>query len=172
MGLIACDAGVGRKGQPCRWDGRILAEVDPGAFLPYAFGKMDAFEVVAEGTGVLLNNELDDFTAAPGASNAFGLVVIGRVVWNLRTGVAPEAVTMGAVGFMALAVNGGVAPLIELTGGFLGELSAEGLAASRTSTYSASTKPSSTKSTHSKPRRRSPSIPTSPRTTSRNSSSG
>ncbi|HLZ03578.1 MAG TPA: gamma-glutamyltransferase [Bradyrhizobium sp.] len=30
--------------------------------------------LVAEGTGVLLNNELDDFTAAVGASNAFGLV--------------------------------------------------------------------------------------------------
>jgi gamma-glutamyltranspeptidase/glutathione hydrolase len=35
---------------------------------PYGAG------LVAEGTGVLLNNELDDFTAAPGASNAFGLV--------------------------------------------------------------------------------------------------
>jgi gamma-glutamyltranspeptidase/glutathione hydrolase len=30
--------------------------------------------LIAEGTGVLLNNELDDFTAAPGASNAYGLV--------------------------------------------------------------------------------------------------
>ena len=30
--------------------------------------------LVADGTGVLLNNELDDFTAAVGASNAFGLV--------------------------------------------------------------------------------------------------
>jgi gamma-glutamyltranspeptidase/glutathione hydrolase len=30
--------------------------------------------MIAEGTGVLLNNELDDFTAAPGASNAYGLV--------------------------------------------------------------------------------------------------
>ncbi len=30
--------------------------------------------LVAEGTGVLLNNELDDFTASPGASNAYGLV--------------------------------------------------------------------------------------------------
>jgi gamma-glutamyltranspeptidase/glutathione hydrolase len=30
--------------------------------------------LVAEGTGVLLNNELDDFTATPGASNAYGLV--------------------------------------------------------------------------------------------------
>jgi gamma-glutamyltranspeptidase/glutathione hydrolase len=35
---------------------------------PYGVG------LVATGTGVLLNNELDDFTAAPGASNAFGLV--------------------------------------------------------------------------------------------------
>ena len=30
--------------------------------------------LVADGTGVLLNNELDDFTAKPGASNAYGLV--------------------------------------------------------------------------------------------------
>jgi gamma-glutamyltranspeptidase / glutathione hydrolase len=35
---------------------------------PYGVG------LVAEGTGVLLNDELDDFTAALGASNAFGLV--------------------------------------------------------------------------------------------------
>jgi gamma-glutamyltranspeptidase / glutathione hydrolase len=35
---------------------------------PYGVG------MVAEGTGVMLNNELDDFTAAVGASNAFGLV--------------------------------------------------------------------------------------------------
>jgi gamma-glutamyltranspeptidase/glutathione hydrolase len=35
---------------------------------PYGVG------LVADGTGVLLNNELDDFTAVPGASNAFGLV--------------------------------------------------------------------------------------------------
>ncbi|MGY4475135.1 gamma-glutamyltransferase [Bradyrhizobium sp. USDA 3364] len=35
---------------------------------PYGVG------LLADGTGVLLNNELDDFTAAPGASNAFGLV--------------------------------------------------------------------------------------------------
>jgi gamma-glutamyltranspeptidase/glutathione hydrolase len=30
--------------------------------------------MVAEGTGVLLNNEMDDFSAKPGASNAYGLV--------------------------------------------------------------------------------------------------
>ena len=35
---------------------------------PYGVG------LVAEGTGVLLNNELDDFAAKPGSPNAFGLV--------------------------------------------------------------------------------------------------
>ncbi len=30
--------------------------------------------VVAEGTGIVLNNEMDDFAAAPGVPNAFGLV--------------------------------------------------------------------------------------------------
>ena len=36
--------------------------------LPYGSG------LVAEGTGVLLNNELDDFAAKPGAANAYGLL--------------------------------------------------------------------------------------------------
>ena len=31
-------------------------------------------KIVAEGTGILLNNEMDDFSAKPGAPNAFGLV--------------------------------------------------------------------------------------------------
>lgn len=30
--------------------------------------------IVAEGTGILLNNEMDDFSAKPGVANAFGLV--------------------------------------------------------------------------------------------------
>jgi gamma-glutamyltranspeptidase/glutathione hydrolase len=41
--------------------------------LNFSFG----LGMVADGTGVLLNNELDDFTAKPGASNAFGLVGYG-----------------------------------------------------------------------------------------------
>ena len=36
--------------------------------LPYGSG------LVADGTGVLLNNELDDFAAQPGAANAYGLM--------------------------------------------------------------------------------------------------
>jgi Co/Zn/Cd efflux system component len=35
----------------------------------------------------------------------FGLWVVGTVVWHLIQGTLPSAVTMGAVGFVALAVN-------------------------------------------------------------------
>jgi gamma-glutamyltranspeptidase/glutathione hydrolase len=34
--------------------------------------------LVADGTGILLNNELDDFAAKPGAPNAFGLIGLGE----------------------------------------------------------------------------------------------
>lgn len=38
--------------------------------LNFSYGSM----LVAEGTGILLNNEMDDFSAAPGKPNAFGLL--------------------------------------------------------------------------------------------------
>lgn len=40
---------------------------------------------------------------------AFGVFVLGKAVWSWHAGVAPEPATMGAVGFVALAVNAGVA---------------------------------------------------------------
>jgi Co/Zn/Cd efflux system component len=40
---------------------------------------------------------------------AFGMFVLGKALWNLQTGTPPEAMTMGAVGFVALAANAGVA---------------------------------------------------------------
>lgn len=40
---------------------------------------------------------------------SFGLFVIGKAIYNLQAGVTPEPVTMGVVGFLALAVNAGVA---------------------------------------------------------------
>ena len=40
---------------------------------------------------------------------AFGIFVLGKAMWSLRAGLPPEPATMGAVGFAALAVNGGVA---------------------------------------------------------------
>lgn len=74
---------------------RPAAEIRPGAPLPYESDQTTHFSVVdkdgnavsntytlnfsyglgmvAEGTGVLLNNELDDFAAKPGVPNAYGL---------------------------------------------------------------------------------------------------
>lgn len=43
--------------------------------------------LVAEGTGVLLNNEMDDFSAKPGALNAYGLV--GSVANAVAPGARP-----------------------------------------------------------------------------------
>lgn len=42
----------------------------------------------------------------------FGVFVLGKTLWNFHAGVPPEPATMGAVGFVALAVNGGVALML------------------------------------------------------------
>ncbi len=43
---------------------------------------------------------------------AFGVFVLARSAWSVHAGLVPEASTMGAVGFVALAVNGSVALLL------------------------------------------------------------
>ncbi len=43
---------------------------------------------------------------------AFGVFVLGKAFWSLHAGLAPEPATMGAVGLVALAVNGGVALML------------------------------------------------------------
>lgn len=43
---------------------------------------------------------------------AFGVFVVGRVAWGAWHGVAPEPLTMGTVGLLALAANLGVAVLL------------------------------------------------------------
>jgi len=42
----------------------------------------------------------------------FGLFVLGRAVWAAKTGVVPEAGTMGVIGFLALTANITVALLL------------------------------------------------------------
>jgi Co/Zn/Cd efflux system component len=42
----------------------------------------------------------------------FGVFVLGRAVWSFLHGVPPEALTMGAVAVLALAVNVGVALML------------------------------------------------------------
>lgn len=43
---------------------------------------------------------------------AYGIYVLGQALWNATQGIVPEAVTMGAVGTLALAANLGVAALL------------------------------------------------------------
>lgn len=40
---------------------------------------------------------------------AFGVFVLGKAAWNLKTGIPPEAATMGFIGVLALSANLGVA---------------------------------------------------------------
>ncbi|HEX6708362.1 MAG TPA: cation transporter [Albitalea sp.] len=42
----------------------------------------------------------------------FGVFVLGRAAWSLALGETPQALTMGAVGVLALAVNVGVAAML------------------------------------------------------------
>ncbi|MBH2009201.1 MAG: cation transporter [Xanthomonadaceae bacterium] len=43
---------------------------------------------------------------------AFGVFVLGKAFYNLKSGVTPEPVTMGSIGLVALAVNAGVALML------------------------------------------------------------
>src|SRR4029079_13635913 len=43
---------------------------------------------------------------------AFGLFVLGKALWNAQGAALPVPLTMGAVGFLALAVNAGVALML------------------------------------------------------------
>jgi Co/Zn/Cd efflux system component len=43
---------------------------------------------------------------------AFGVFVLGRALWGVQAGIAPEPMVMGAVGLAALAVNAGVALML------------------------------------------------------------
>jgi Co/Zn/Cd efflux system component len=42
----------------------------------------------------------------------FGIAVLGRAIWVMQSGIAPEPMTMGAVGFLALVANMSVAVML------------------------------------------------------------
>lgn len=95
-GLISKRYAAGLRRQIRLDRARPSAQIKPGNPVPYEssetthFSIMDRFGnavsntytinfsfgagVVAEGTGILLNNEMDDFSAKPGVPNAYGLV--------------------------------------------------------------------------------------------------
>ena len=69
-----------RPGKPADYEGRntthfsVIDRDGNAVSNTYTLNFSYGLGLVADGTGVLLNNELDDFTAKPGAANAYDLV--------------------------------------------------------------------------------------------------
>jgi gamma-glutamyltranspeptidase / glutathione hydrolase len=69
-----------RVGRPADFEGRntthfsVIDHDGNAVSNTYTLNFSYGVGLVAEGTGVLLNNELDDFTAKPGTANAYGLL--------------------------------------------------------------------------------------------------
>jgi gamma-glutamyltranspeptidase/glutathione hydrolase len=69
-----------RAGKPADFEGRntthfsVIDSAGNAVSNTYTLNFSYGLGLVAEGTGVLLNNELDDFTSKPGTANAYGLV--------------------------------------------------------------------------------------------------
>jgi len=80
IGDHATPAASIRAGKPADFEGRntthfsVIDRDGNAVSNTYTLNFSYGLGLVAEGTGVLLNNELDDFTAKPGASNAYGLI--------------------------------------------------------------------------------------------------
>jgi gamma-glutamyltranspeptidase/glutathione hydrolase len=69
-----------RPGKPAEYEGKntthfsVIDRDGNAVSNTYTLNFSYGLGLVADGTGVLLNNELDDFTAKPGAANAYDLV--------------------------------------------------------------------------------------------------
>ena len=74
----------------------------------YSFGSC----VVADGTGILLNDEMDDFTTKPGGSNAFGLVT------GAKNDIAPGKTPLSSMSpTMVFDAKGGLELVLGSPGG-------------------------------------------------------
>ncbi len=80
IGEKATPAADIRAGKPADFEGKntthfsIIDRDGNAVSNTYTLNFSYGLGLVADGTGVLLNNELDDFTAKPGTANAYGLV--------------------------------------------------------------------------------------------------
>ncbi len=79
--------------------------------LTYTLNDWFGARVTPDGTGILLNDEMDDFSAKPGASNMYGLVegVNNAIAPGKRplSSMAPTIVTQGGRLFMVVGTPGG-----------------------------------------------------------------
>lgn len=69
-----------------------------------------ALSLAVLGMAMFVRSKAAIFKAA--CMGAFGLFVLAKTFWNLHGGVPPEPATMGGIGLLALAVNGGVALML------------------------------------------------------------
>jgi Co/Zn/Cd efflux system component len=69
-----------------------------------------ALSLAVLGLGLVTRARAALFKAA--CMGGFGVFVLGKALWQLHTQTVPEPLTMGAVGFVALAVNAGVALML------------------------------------------------------------
>lgn len=69
-----------------------------------------AISLAVLGMGAAARSRAALFKAA--CMGAFGVIVLGQATWTLHVGLTPEPITMSLVGFLALAVNGGVALML------------------------------------------------------------
>ncbi|MCF4965864.1 hypothetical protein CV014_01525 [Nostoc sp. CMAA1605] len=67
--------------------------------------------VVASGTGIVLNNEMDDFVAAPGIPNAFGLL------GNEANAIAPRKTPLSSMTPTIISENGRLRMVVGAPGG-------------------------------------------------------
>jgi gamma-glutamyltranspeptidase / glutathione hydrolase len=67
--------------------------------------------VVAAGTGILLNNEMDDFAVAPGVPNSFGLV------GNLKNAIEPRKTPLSSMTPTMITENGQLKMVVGSPGG-------------------------------------------------------
>jgi gamma-glutamyltranspeptidase/glutathione hydrolase len=80
IGETATPAAAIRPGKPADYEGKntthfsVIDRDGNAVSNTYTLNFSYGLGLIADGTGVLLNNELDDFTAKPGAANAYGLV--------------------------------------------------------------------------------------------------
>jgi Co/Zn/Cd efflux system component len=72
------------------------------------FGDAGNYALSLAVLGMAMTNRAKAAVFKAACMGLFGLFVLAKAAWNVHTGTPPEALTMGTIGFVALAVNGGV----------------------------------------------------------------
>jgi gamma-glutamyltranspeptidase/glutathione hydrolase len=106
--------GLGKNQNPERLETSHLTVVDEqrnAVSLTFTINLGFGAAVVTPGTGIILNNEMDDFSAAPGVPNAFGLV------GNGANSIAPRKTPLSSMTPTIVTENGHLRMAVGAPGG-------------------------------------------------------